>query len=147
MDPKKSHPTVTIEYVFFFILRLQIHILIVENNKITTRVPLPEEIPIVFRILPEFFLEDVVDFLLFLMRYVLSATMIKFYPHRLDSIRFDSIQELANEPRPRREERTPHLVSYIPPLYMVHQKPVFESKDQRGTPFLSFLFGTYDRLG
>ncbi|THH05498.1 hypothetical protein EW145_g4753 [Phellinidium pouzarii] len=44
VDPKKSHPSPTIE------------------------APLPKEIPTVFRMLPEFFLEDVVDFLLFLMR-------------------------------------------------------------------------------
>ncbi|KAI5121069.1 hypothetical protein M0805_008583 [Coniferiporia weirii] len=44
VDPKKTHPSPTVE------------------------VPLPNEIPIVFRMLPEFFLEDIVDFLLFLMR-------------------------------------------------------------------------------
>ncbi|KAH8114701.1 ubiquitin elongating factor core-domain-containing protein [Phellopilus nigrolimitatus] len=44
VDPKKTHPSPTAE------------------------VPLPKEIPTVFRMLPEYFLEDVVDFLLFLMR-------------------------------------------------------------------------------
>ncbi|EJC98051.1 uncharacterized protein FOMMEDRAFT_171416 [Fomitiporia mediterranea MF3/22] len=44
VDPKKSHPKPTVE------------------------VPLPKEIPTVFRMLPEYFLEDVVDFLLHLMR-------------------------------------------------------------------------------
>ncbi|PAV17237.1 ubiquitin conjugation factor E4 [Pyrrhoderma noxium] len=44
VDPKKTHPTPTVE------------------------IPLPEEIPTIFRMLPEYFLEDIVDFLLFLMR-------------------------------------------------------------------------------
>ncbi|KAL5501546.1 UFD2 [Sanghuangporus vaninii] len=44
VDPKKSHPKPTVD------------------------IPLPKDIPVVFRMLPEYFLEDVVDFLLFLMR-------------------------------------------------------------------------------
>jgi ubiquitin conjugation factor E4 B len=44
VDPKRSHPNVTVE------------------------LPLPQEVPMTFRVLPEYFLEDVVDYFLFIVR-------------------------------------------------------------------------------
>jgi len=45
VDPKKSHPNLTVE------------------------LPLPHDVPMTFRVLPEYFLEDVVDYFLFIVRY------------------------------------------------------------------------------
>ena len=45
VDPKKSHPITTID------------------------LPLPQEVPLTFRVLPEYFIEDVVDYFLFIVRY------------------------------------------------------------------------------
>jgi ubiquitin conjugation factor E4 B len=45
VDPKKSHPNSTVE------------------------LPLPQDVPMTFRVLPEYFLEDVVDYFLFIVRY------------------------------------------------------------------------------
>ena len=44
VDPKKSYPNSTVE------------------------LPLPQEVPMTFRVLPEYFLEDVVDYFLFIVR-------------------------------------------------------------------------------
>jgi len=44
VDPKKSHPNLTVE------------------------LPLPHDVPMTFRVLPEYFLEDVVDYFLFIVR-------------------------------------------------------------------------------
>ncbi|KZS93704.1 hypothetical protein SISNIDRAFT_474241 [Sistotremastrum niveocremeum HHB9708] len=44
VDPSKNHPTITIE------------------------LPLPQEIPTVFKMIPEFFIEDIADYALYLMR-------------------------------------------------------------------------------
>lgn len=39
------------------------------SNRLTIyRLPLPEEVPMAFRVLPEYFLEDVVDYFLFIVR-------------------------------------------------------------------------------
>jgi ubiquitin conjugation factor E4 B len=44
VDPTKSHPNSTVE------------------------LPLPHDVPMTFRVLPEYFLEDVVDYFLFIVR-------------------------------------------------------------------------------
>jgi ubiquitin conjugation factor E4 B len=44
VDPKKSHPNLTVD------------------------LPLPLDVPMTFRVLPEYFLEDVVDYFLFIVR-------------------------------------------------------------------------------
>jgi ubiquitin conjugation factor E4 B len=44
VDPKKSHPNPIVE------------------------LPLPPDVPMTFRVLPEYFLEDVVDYFLFIVR-------------------------------------------------------------------------------
>ncbi|KAF7987086.1 hypothetical protein HWV62_255 [Athelia sp. TMB] len=45
VDPRHAHPTTMVE------------------------LPLPQEVPMTFRVLPEYFLEDVVDYFLFIVRY------------------------------------------------------------------------------
>ena len=44
VDPKRSHPNLTVE------------------------LPLSKDVPMTFRVLPEYFLEDVVDYFLFIVR-------------------------------------------------------------------------------
>lgn len=64
VDPKKSHPDPNVKYVYRqgFCRPSAI-------EQFIHSVPLPKEIPDVFRMLPEYFVEDIVDFLLFVMKY------------------------------------------------------------------------------
>jgi ubiquitin conjugation factor E4 B len=64
VDPKKAHPTPIVEYVldfrspFFFLSRCR------------PSLPLPKEVPLDFRVLPEYILEDIIDYFFFAARYV-----------------------------------------------------------------------------
>jgi hypothetical protein len=42
-------------------------------RNVPCRLPLPHEVPSAFKLLPEFFIEDVADYYLYLMRYVRLA--------------------------------------------------------------------------
>jgi ubiquitin conjugation factor E4 B len=63
-DPRKAHPKPIVESVsgllppFIFFLTTVV------------RLPLPKEVPLDFRVLPEYILEDVIDYLFFAVRYV-----------------------------------------------------------------------------
>jgi ubiquitin conjugation factor E4 B len=62
-DPRRAHPKPTVEYVFGrppFISFL--------TPCVTYRLPLPKEVPLDFRVLPEYILEDVIDYLFFAVR-------------------------------------------------------------------------------
>jgi ubiquitin conjugation factor E4 B len=62
-DPKKTHPHPTVECVID-----------IRGDKsrlmFPTRLPLPKEVPMSFRVLPEYLVEDIVDYLYFAVQYV-----------------------------------------------------------------------------
>jgi ubiquitin conjugation factor E4 B len=63
-DPKKTHPKPIVEYVF------GLHpLLYLLPDFICHRLPLRKEVPLDFRVLPEYILEDVIDYLFFAVRY------------------------------------------------------------------------------
>ena len=70
-DPRKTHPKPTVEYVFG--LPPLLHLL---PDFICHRLPLPKEVPLDFRVLPEYILEDVIDYLFFAVRYALVPFVI-----------------------------------------------------------------------
>ena len=45
---------------------------------LTVRLPLPMEVPMAFKVLPEYVLEDVVDFLVFVVQCVFLPTLFIF---------------------------------------------------------------------
>jgi ubiquitin conjugation factor E4 B len=65
-DPRKTHPKPIVESVWlspafsFF------------PHVIWYRLPLPKEVPLDFRVLPEYIVEDVIDYLFFAVRYALT---------------------------------------------------------------------------
>jgi ubiquitin conjugation factor E4 B len=70
-DPKKTHPKPIVEYVFG--LPTLLYLL---PDFICLRLPLPKEVPLNFRVLPEHILEDVIDYLFFAVRYALVPFVI-----------------------------------------------------------------------
>ena len=70
-DPRKAHPKPIVEYVFDFPLSLY-----PLPHSICHRLPLPKEVPLDFRVLPEYILEDVIDYLFFAVRYALVPFVI-----------------------------------------------------------------------
>lgn len=67
-DPRKTHPKPVVEYVFC--LPPPLYLL---PHSICRRLPLPKEVPLDFRVLPEYILEDVIDYLFFAVRYALVS--------------------------------------------------------------------------
>jgi ubiquitin conjugation factor E4 B len=65
-DPRKAHPKPIVEYVFC--LPSPLYLL---PHSICHRLPLPKEVPLDFRVLPEYIPEDVIDYLFFAVRYTL----------------------------------------------------------------------------
>ena len=61
VDPKKTHPNPLVEYVLIFFSGDKNTFLMVLN----CRLPLPKEVPMSFRVLPEYIVEDIVDYLFF----------------------------------------------------------------------------------
>lgn len=68
-DPRKAHPKPIAEYVFGLPLYPPPH-------SICHRLPLPKEVPLDFRVLPEYILEDVIDYLFFAVRYAIVPFVI-----------------------------------------------------------------------
>jgi ubiquitin conjugation factor E4 B len=64
VDPRGTHPNPTVEYV----LRSSLYCLTVVTDVQTHRLPLPKDVPMTFRVLPEFIIEDVVEYFLFVVR-------------------------------------------------------------------------------
>lgn len=71
-DPRKAHPKPIVEYVFGLPPPLY-----PVPHSIYHRLPLPKEVPLDFRVLPEHILEDVIDYLFFAVRYALVPFVIK----------------------------------------------------------------------
>jgi len=69
VDPKKSHPNPTVAYVPVFSFGEIYHLC---RN---FRLPLPKEVPMAFRVLPEYIVEDIVEYLVFVTQCVNSAFM------------------------------------------------------------------------
>jgi ubiquitin conjugation factor E4 B len=61
VDPRKIHPNPLVEYVPVFLEIKGAIFLMVLNS----RLPLPKEVPMSFRVLPEYIVEDIVDYLFF----------------------------------------------------------------------------------
>lgn len=61
-DPRKAHPKPAVEYVPIFRHPLR-------TSRSRHRLPLPKEVPLGFRVLPEYVLEDVIDYFFFAVRY------------------------------------------------------------------------------
>jgi len=57
------------------------------NLFIVGSLPLPQDVPIHFRVLPEFVLEDVIDYLLFIVRYLFSRATKSAYFDRETTFR------------------------------------------------------------
>jgi ubiquitin conjugation factor E4 B len=70
-DPRKAHPKPIVEYVFG--LSPPLYLL---PHSICHRLPLPKDVPLDFRVLPEYILEDVIDYLFFAVRYALVPFVI-----------------------------------------------------------------------
>jgi ubiquitin conjugation factor E4 B len=68
VDPKKAHPNPVVEWVVACPASLQI------NQQcraiFSFRLPLPKEVPMAFRALPEYIIEDVVEYLIFAVQSV-----------------------------------------------------------------------------
>lgn len=65
-DPRKAHPKPVVEFVSIFRLPLR-------GSRSCDRLPLPKEVPLGFRVLPEYVLEDVIDYFFFAVRYALGS--------------------------------------------------------------------------
>jgi ubiquitin conjugation factor E4 B len=65
-DPRKAHPKPAVEFVSTFLHPLRI-------SQSRHRLPLPKEVPLGFRVLPEYILEDVIDYFFFAVRYALRS--------------------------------------------------------------------------
>ena len=72
VDPKRTHPNPLVE----FVTHLRASRMTVQLTSHIFRLPLPQEVPLEFRMQPEFILEDVIDYHVFLMRYVLLLTFV-----------------------------------------------------------------------
>jgi ubiquitin conjugation factor E4 B len=70
-DPRKTHPKPIVEYVFGLPPLLYILPYLIFH-----RLPLPKEVPLDFRVLPEYIPEDVIDYLFFAVRYTLVPCVI-----------------------------------------------------------------------
>ncbi len=70
VDPKGLHPATPVECVLDFLFE-RISLL---NVVIFGRLPLPKEVPMDFRVLPEYIVEDIVEYLFFAVQYVLSRS-------------------------------------------------------------------------
>jgi len=66
VDPKKTHPKPIVEYVSLFGVVTQ-HL---TDSLCRLRLPLPKEVPMAFKALPEYLIEDVVDYLIFVVQSV-----------------------------------------------------------------------------
>ena len=64
VDPKRTHPNPVVEYVF------DPSLLAAFCLYDASSLPLPKDVPMAFRVLPEFILEDVIDYFLFIVRSV-----------------------------------------------------------------------------
>ena len=67
-DPRRTHPKPIVESVsgllsLFYVL----------PHVICYRLPLPKEVPLDFRVLPEYIVEDIIDYLFFAVRYALIS--------------------------------------------------------------------------
>jgi ubiquitin conjugation factor E4 B len=60
-DPRKTHPKPVVESVSDL---LPLH----SFSRLRHRLPLPKEVPLDFRVLPEYVLEDIIDYLFFAVR-------------------------------------------------------------------------------
>jgi len=70
-DPRKAHPKPIVEYVFG--LPPPLYLL---PHSTCHRLPLPKEVPLDFRVLPEYIPEDIIDYLFFAVRYALDPFVI-----------------------------------------------------------------------
>jgi ubiquitin conjugation factor E4 B len=61
VDPKKMHPSPLVEYVSHYFGDKGVSFLTV----LRSRLPLPRDVPMSFRVLPEYIVEDIVDYLFF----------------------------------------------------------------------------------
>lgn len=59
VDPKKSHPSPLAEYVLHYLRDASFLM------ALRSRLPLPKDVPMSFRVLPEYIVEDIVDYLFF----------------------------------------------------------------------------------
>ena len=64
-DPKRTHPKPTVESVS------DLSLFLFPSSCFCRRLPLPKDVPLDFRVLPEYILEDIIDYLFFAVRYAL----------------------------------------------------------------------------
>jgi ubiquitin conjugation factor E4 B len=64
-DPRKTHPKPVVESVSELLLPTFSR----SRSCLYRRLPLPKEVPLDFRVLPEYILEDIIDYLFFVVRY------------------------------------------------------------------------------
>jgi ubiquitin conjugation factor E4 B len=74
VDPKGLHPATPVEYVSNFLFER------ISSLNVFGRLPLPKEVPMDFRVLPEYIVEDIVGYLFFAVQYVLSRAAPLFRP-------------------------------------------------------------------
>ena len=60
VDPKKIHPNPLVEYVPYYL-----EMMVFFSDGFYFRLPLPKDVPMSFRVLPEYIIEDIVDYLFF----------------------------------------------------------------------------------
>jgi ubiquitin conjugation factor E4 B len=113
-DPRKSHPKPIVEYVFG--LPLPLYLL---SHSICYRLPLPKEVPLDFRVLPEYILEDVIDYLFFAVRYALVPFVMKAAAQ-------EGFQTWSIQPRVDRQGRGPYFYDYVHAVNLVDQESVLE---------------------
>lgn len=65
-DPRRVHPKPVVEFVSVFRLPRRV-------SRAYHRLPLPKEVPLGFRVLPEYVLEDVIDYFFFAVRYAFGS--------------------------------------------------------------------------
>ena len=94
--------------------------------KLYCRLPLPKEVPMDFRVLPEYIVEDIVDYLFFAVQCVLLVWFLKI-------VSSFCLQNISPQLRIDRQSRANDFCVDVLAVYVVHQESVLEIEDQRCT--------------
>lgn len=96
-----------------------------------------------FRVLPEYIVEDIVDYLFFAVQFVPLII-------RLDHLHSACLQSFSREIRIGRQSRAHDFCANLLAVYMVHQEPFLEIEDKRcamASQFQSHAFDIWSLLG